>query len=767
MDSSKSLARISTAVAPLAGYEPLPPRLPSSVSEPPRAPGFLDFWRVIQTRKWSILVFCASFFALIAYATLKMVPIYEATTTLAIYREGPDILGFHDDSAAAEEDYTVNLDTESEIISSDSLALQVAGELGLDQNPAFTKNLFGGKGKARPSAAPDNRLQASILRQFRQSLSVKKIPHTRLIEIQYFSSDPQLAARVVNVLSSDYINQNFAAKFNSAMSRSDWLTRELSNLQATVRASQEKLVRFQRENKIPITETQQSITNARLMKLDYDATAAQVEVLRKQADYKSALQGDPVLISRLDSLGRMTALRRRESELAGQRASLAVDFGPSYPRVAEVASQLQQVREEIALERKLLIGRFRHEYAAAKERASMLHGALERQKQESSELNERSIQYAQLKRETDSSRKIFDALLDRLKEAGISAGLRANNIRIVESARVPVRPARPDVPLNLLLGFATGLAGAIALAFLFENMDSTLRSMEQVEAVTSLPVLAVIPFSAELISKPPAAGSRPNGRKHRLAGPSDGSLQPFLQRPGQHAELALVARPRSELSESYRALRTSILLSTPGSPPQVIMVTSSLTQEGKTTTSVNTAILLAQQGGRVLLVDADLRRPSVHQLFDISSRRGLSTFLAGEDADPETIAVASVPGLFVVPAGPAPPHPAELLASSVMREQLMRWRVEYDHIVIDTPPVLSVTDAVVLSVEADAVVLVIRASSTTREALRRSRDLLLQVNSRLMGVIVNAVDSSSPDSYSYYYGAKNGGGYYEEAAQTV
>ena len=203
------------------------------------------------------MAFCAIFFTLIAYATLKMVPVYEAASTLAIYREGSDILGFRDDVVAAEEDYSVNVDTETQIIYSDSLALQVAGELRLEQDPAFTKNLFGGKSQALPPPQGNNDLQARVLREFRENLTVQKIPHTRLIEIHYFSSDPQLAARAVNVLSADYINQNFAAKFNSAMRRSDWLTRELSNLQATVRTSEEKLVRFQRENGIPITEEQE------------------------------------------------------------------------------------------------------------------------------------------------------------------------------------------------------------------------------------------------------------------------------------------------------------------------------------------------------------------------------------------------------------------------------------------------------------------------------------------------------------------------------
>ncbi len=759
MDPHDSLIRIPGDASSLAPWQTARSGLPPGGAAASRETVFSYFWRVLKARRWSIFAFCAIFFGLITYATLKMVPVYEATSTLAIFREGQNLLGFSHDKAASEEEFLVNFDTEYQIISGDSLALRVARKLSLDRNPAFTHQQFGAGSKP----LSDNELQARILQEFRNNLSVTTIPHTRLLEIHYFSSDPQLAARVVNALGADYINQNFAAKFDSTMDRSNWLTRELSSLQATVRTSEEKLVRFQRENGILVTADGENIATTKLMKLDQDATAAQVDAIRKRADYEMARQGDPALIIQLDRLGRMGELRQRESELAGERAKLGVQLGPSSARMLEIASQKQQVRNDIQAERTRLTRRLKVEYVAAKERQDMLRSALEQQKQEALRMDERSIQYSKLKRETETNRKIFDALLERLKEAGISAGMRSNNVRVIEPARVPDRPARPNIALNLLLGFATGLGGAVALAFLFENMDSTLRSMHQVESVSAFPVLAVIPFSAAL--RGAQAKNTPQAGRE-LDVPMATAPGPLMQPPGQRGELALLANPKSELAEAYRALRTSILLSTPGSPPQIIMVTSALPQEGKTTTCVNTAIMLAQQGSRVLLVDGDLRRPSIHEYFHLQNHRGLSNFLAGEDIEPDPMAAAGIDGLFVLPAGPVPPHPAELLASKAMRTQLLRWRLEYDHIVIDTPPVLSVTDAVLLSVEADAVVLVTRAASTTRDALRQCRDLLLQVNARLLGVIVNAVDPRASDSYSYYYGSKNGRGYYEEIPQT-
>ena len=379
----------------------------------------------------------------------------------------------------------------------------------------------------------------------------------------------------------------------------------------------------------------------------------------------------------------------------------------------------------------------------------MLASALDVQKQEANHLNESAIEYNLLKRDAESNRQLYEGLLQKLKEAGVSAGLRSSNIRIVDLARVPTSPSAPNIPRNILLGLALGLFGGLGLAFVLEGLDNTVRTPEEAQIISALPSLGVIPLSSKLIAK-----NRKNGHP-RL------SLSSRSSESTDCLELITFARPRSELAEAYRALRTSILLSSLGSPPKVILVTSALPQEGKTTTSINSAIVLSQRGGRVLLLDADLRRPSIHKALGLRNTSGLSTLMTGGDGSEDAIVSTEIPNLFALTAGPPPPQPAELLSSILMKSHLERWRQQFDHIVIDTPPALSVTDAVVLSVEADSVIIVVRSGQTTKAALRRVRDLLSHVNARITGVILNAFDLHSGSSYYYLYDSKYHRGYYE------
>jgi capsular exopolysaccharide synthesis family protein len=271
------------------------------------------------------------------------------------------------------------------------------------------------------------------------------------------------------------------------------------------------------------------------------------------------------------------------------------------------------------------------------------------------------------------------------------------------------------------------------MAFLLEGLDNTVRTTEQAQMLSGIASLGMIPLGSK------SAREGPNPKRLVIASSKEA------------VELVTQVRPQSQMAESYRALRTSLLLSSSGAPPKVIMVTSALPQEGKTTTSINSAVVLAQKDVRVLLIDADLRRPSIHKTLGMGPRSGLSNVLTGSTTLDQAIARSTIlPNLFVLAAGTPPPNPAELLASSNMRDVLNELREQYDHIVIDTPPSLSVTDAVVLSPRADAVVLVIRSGQTTKQALRRSRDILMQVNAKLVGVLLNAVDLSSPDYYYYY-----------------
>jgi succinoglycan biosynthesis transport protein ExoP len=585
-------------------------------------------------------------------------------------------------------------------------------------------------------------------------LAVSKIPRTRMIEIKYTSPDPKLAAQIVNTLAAAYVENNFKARYESTMQASEWLSKQLADLQLKVETSQAALVKYERENGIVGIDEKQNTITSKLDQLNKELTGAEDERVQKQANYQLVTSGDLDAIPELSSNSLIQRFREEEGSLQKQLAQATTEFGPSYPKVLELNNQIKQIEASIKNETARIAARKRSEYDAALSREKMLRAAFEQQKQQANQLNEKAITYNQLKHDADSNRQLYDELQQKLKEAGITSGLKSSNVRVVDVARAPMIPSKPNVPNNLALGFLFGLIGGVALAFVMESLDNTVRTPEQVETLSGLPSLGMIPMSLDISTAK---------KKIRTSVALTTQAQTDLRKTT--VSLLAHARPKSEVAESYRALRTSILLSSIGSAPKVIMVTSALPQEGKTTTSINTAIVLAQKGGKVLLVDGDMRRPTIHQTFKLRNRTGLSTVLTGSSSADDLIVPSSIlPNLYVLPAGPPPPHPAELLDSTVMRALLDKWRQQYDHIIIDTPPVLSVTDAVLLSAQMDTVLLVIRSAQTSKDALRRSRDVLSQVNARVMGVVVNAIDLQSPDAYYYYYGSNYAGRYYDESA---
>jgi exopolysaccharide transport family protein len=720
-----------------------------------------EYLRVLVKRKWVILSSVALIFAVVTIATLRSTPIYEASGSIAINKMEPEILNFKDSPNGGDYYYDpADLDTEVGILRSDLLALQVIKQLNLDQRPEF-----GGRGKtpansleeATDALQPDSAQTSAVLGAFKGNLRVALRPNTRIIEINYRSPDKNLASRVVNTLISTYIEQNFKTRFESTMQASDWLQKQLADLQIKVETSQEKLVKYQKQHEILGIDEKQNIITAKLDELNKQLTAAESDRMGRESVYRLVQSGDTdpaaaAAAASVDAEGGGTSnssllekLREQQADLKIQVAQLGTQFGPSYPKVAQLTSQLKEVEAQIQLEMKKVTSRVRSNYLASLQRESMLRGALERQKQDANQLNESAIEYSLLKRDVETNRTLYEGLLEKLKEAGVTAGLRSNNIRPVDRARVPTEPSEPNVPRNLSFALALGLSTGIGLAFLLEGLDNTVRTPEQAQVISALASLGMIPLGSKTTE---------NGTRQRLAVASS----------KEAVELVTQSRPQSQMAESYRALRTSLLLTSLGAPPKVILITSALPQEGKTTTSINTAIVLAQKGTRVLLIDADLRRPSIHKTLGMGPRTGLSNVLTGSATIQQAIVRSPLlPSLFVLPAGTPPPNPAELLASTNMKDVLAELREEYDHIVVDTPPTLSVTDAVVMSTRADAVVLVIRSGQTTKQALRRARDLLMQVNARVCGVLLNAVDLRSPEYYYYYeYQGKYGQRYYRE-----
>lgn len=720
-----------------------------------------DYLRVLIKSKWVVITTVLLFVSVVTISTLRTTPIYEAVGSIAINKTDPVTFNLKDSSSSIDYYDPTDMDTEVRILKSDLLALQVIRQLNLDKQPEGANKTASSLELLTDGMQPDSARTSAALSDFKNNLQVSLVPNTRIIEIRYRSPDKNLAARVVNTLANTYVEQNFKTRFESTMQASDWLSKQLVDLQIKVETSQEKLVKYQKEHEILGIDEKQNITTAKLDELNRELTTAESVRMEKESIYHLVQSGDSdsiVAAANVDGGARGTSansallekLREQQADLKIQVAQLSTQFGPSYPKLAQLNSQIKEVDAQIQNEMRKVAARLRGDYLAAVQRESMLRSALEQQKQQANKLNESAIEYSLLKRDVDANRTLSEGLLEKLKEAGVTAGLRSNNFRIVDVARVPTSPSGPNILRNIAFALALGLSTGIGLAFLLESMDNTVRTPEQAQTISLLPSLGMIPL-----------GSR-STREMR------GSAKLALASSKEAVELVTKSRPRSQMAESYRALRTSLLLTFPGGPPKVILITSALPEEGKTTTSVNSAIVLAQKGTRVLLIDADLRRPSIHKTLGMGPTLGLSNVLTGTANLQQAIIPSTIlPDLFLLPAGTPPPNPAELLASTKMKNVLEELRKHYDHIVIDSPPTLSVTDAVVMSTAADAVVLVIRSGHTTKPALRRARDILLQVNARVCGVLVNAVNLNSPDYYYHYeYQGKYGHGYYQEEASS-
>src|SRR3984885_6134697 len=715
----------------------------------------LHYWQILRKRKWAVLAAFAIVFALSIIATLNATRLYQATSKVAIFPENPNVLGFKDaENGAPDFDYEATMETQAAILRSDALAMKVIEAMHLDRDPAFT-------GATRPQAEdsiqvanmePDPAKAAGLLGAFRGGLSVQIVPNSRLVQISYTHPNPRLATEVVNALVRTFIEENFKTKYESVTQTSDWLSTELADLQQKVQTSEEKLVRYQKDHSILGVDEKQNIVTAKLNELNNELTVAQTDRIQKESNYRLAAAGGPAAFAKTSREGTTSMqdkLREKEADLNTQYALATTQFGSGYPRVVELNNQLKQGEAEIAAEETRMQGVIRDEYLAAVQRENLLTTAFEQQKQEANQLNESAIEYSVLKRDAESNRQLYQDLQQRLKEAGVSAGLRSSNIRVVDIARTPTQPIPPNVQRSLMLGLLLGLACGMGLALLLESFDSTVRNLEELSAISTLPALGSIPLQL-------SSNGYLRKRLKTMSAETEKSESPAL---------VTFARPRSEAAEAYRALRTSILLSSFGAPPKVILVTSALPQEGKTTISANSALVLAQRGSRVLLIDADLRRPGIDKLFGFRSRGGLSTLISGVDKIEDVVVPSpQVPNLWILPAGPIPPQPVELLGSTVMKDHITRWRNEFDHIIIDTPPCLSVTDAVVLSPEADRVILVARSGKTSKPALRRACDLLLQVNARVMGIVLNALDLHSGDGYYFTYGSPDARLYYDEAS---
>ena len=706
----------------------------------PREPHLYDYLLILRKHQWLILSFLLAIVTIVSIATFRMRPVYIATARIEIDRENANILPFQ---GADSYDYMMDLEnyieTQSKILTSETMALQTIRNSGLASNPGFS----GGSGPSEAIATGSlaNQKYPPEVGAFLGSLSVKRVPNTRLMDVSFESTDPQLAARMVNAHLETYIEQNYRRSYEATTQASRWLAGQLDELKIKVEKSENARIEYERQNQIWTVDDKQTMTTQRLGDLNKELTDAQSDRIKKQALYEFAKAGELEAVPQLRNNAVLQDLQRRRSDLSIQYTDAVNQYGPNFPKVQRIQAQIKDVNEQITRQSKSVIVELENDYRAALQLEELRSKTLDQQKADTNVMSEKMVQYNILRREAEANKALYDGLLTKLKEAGISAGLRSSNVRIVDPAMIPSTPARPAKARNIALAFLVGLVGGIGMALLREYLDNTVKTPDDVETLARLPSLAVVP----------AFGDGASSKK--LAG-----LLTEASSNGHDKRIELVAQhlPKSNIAEGFRALRTALLLSQPDRPPQVILVSSALPREGKTTVAANLAVTLAQLGDKTVLIDADLRKPGIDRLLKLGSGKyaGLSSYLAGVSSlDLITVPYPGIPNLAAIPTGPLPPNPADLLSSHRLTDAIAELRTKYKFIVLDSPPIMAATDAVILSVQADGVLLVVRSGETPKEAFTRTCDLLTSVKSHLLGVVLNAVDANAPDyyySYRYY-----------------
>ncbi len=709
----------------------------------PHEPHLLDYLIVLRKHQWLILFFLLSVVSIVGIATFRMEPVYEATARIEIDRENTNILPFQGvDSYDVYTDLENYIETQAKILQSETLAMQTIRSAGLANSPEFGGEPGRAGRVALSTGSLANQKRPAALGAFLGGMSVRRVANSRLLDVKFEAHDPQLAARVVNAHIENFIEQNFRSRYEATTQASNWLAGQLNELKIKVEKSEDARIAYERQNQIWTIDEKQNITTQKLADLNKELTDAQSDRMHKEATYDLARSGRVESVPAVRDNEVLQDVLKKQNEVRTAYAEALNQYGPNYPKVLHLQAQLKELEQLAGRERANILNRIEGEYRAARQRELLLTQALDKQKSAANDMAEKLVQYNIIKREAEANKQLYEGLLQKLKEAGISAGLRSSNIRVVDPAMVPSSPSRPQKARNLMLAFLVGLVGGIGLALLREYLDNTVKSPDDIETLARLPSLAVVPAYSSLNG---------NARMHRLLkSPSS------LGKTEARVELVSHNHPQSQISEAFRALRTSLLLSQADHPPQVILVTSALPREGKTTAAVNLAVTLAQLGDRTLLIDADLRKPGVGRALSLADGKyaGLSSYLAGVSSlDLVTVPHPAITNLAAIPTGPVPPNPADLLSSRRLRDALAQLREEYKFIVLDSPPIMAATDAVILSVLADGVLLVVRSGETPKEAFTRTRDLLANVRCRMLGVVLNAVDSSAPDyyySYRYY-----------------
>lgn len=694
----------------------------------------LDYVRILYKRRWTAGTAFLIVLASVTTYTFTVTPIYEARTRLLIEAEGPNVINFTEviDEQRTKADY---YQTQYNILQSRQLARRTIDALQLWDSPHFggqaragvLATLFGKKPAAaagQPSAGETSE-QSRVIDRFLDELTISPIRNSRLVDLKYRLSDPDLAMRIVNAIAKNYIDQNLEYKFLASKEASDWLGDRLSEERRQVETAEAALQRYREQNGISLQD-RENIVVQKLADLNAAVTQAKTERFQKEALYNQlqSLGGKNGPIDTFPAILSNSYIQQQKAELAqlqSQQSQLSEKLGDKHPEIIKIKTAIQLAQAKLDGEIAKVVQSVRNEYLAAVAKENSLTRALEQQKSEALAMNRKAIDYNVLERDVQSSKQIYESLLQRAKETGVSGELKTSNIRVVDAAERPRTPASPNKLLNVTLAMCGGGILAVGLAFFFEYVDSRIKTPDEIRSHLGLSPLGMVP-----------------------------AIEPDTWKGG--APLISNGVPPG-FAEAIRAIRTNVLFSSAEEGARTLVITSTGPGEGKTLIAANLAIGLAQAGQRVLLIDADMRCPRVHDVFSQKQEPGLSNLMVGHAAPSACIRKSSVLGLWLLTSGRVPPNPAELLGSQRFREFIRSLRDHFDSVIIDSPPALAVTDAAVAASVSTGVVFVIGAEMTSRQAAKVALQQLENAHPRILGAVLNRVEL---ERNAYYYS-----GYYK------
>jgi capsular exopolysaccharide synthesis family protein len=700
----------------------------------------VDYLRVLYKRRWT----AATAFLLVVVTTtvytFTATPIFEARTQLLIEADNPNVINFKEviDEQGTKADY---YQTQYNILQSRALARKT-----LDGLKLWDHELVGGAPGVRlwgwwradhlTAEGSETVEQSRAIDRFLSHLTVTPIRNSRLVDIKYRLPDPQLAAAIVNAVAKNYIEQDLEYKFVASKEASDWLGERLGEQRKQVEAAETALQRYREQNDAISLQDRENIVVQKLADLNAAVTQAKTDRFQKQALYNQlqSLQKDGAGLDTFPAVLANSYIQQQKGELAqlqSQHRQLSERLGEKHPEIVKVRSAIELAQAKLDGEIGKVVQSVRNEYQAAQAKENSLIAALNQQKGEAMTMNRKAIDYGVLERDVQSTKQVYESLLQRAKETGVSAELKTSNIRVVDQGERPRTPVSPRKALNLSLALIGGTLLAFGLAFFFEYVDNRIKSPDEIAAFLRLPSLGLIPA---------------------LKASSWSGSEPLLS-----------SGVPPNFAEAVRSVRTNVLFSSAEEGPRSLVVTSTGPGEGKTLVAANLAISFAQAGQRVLLIDGDMRRPRVHEIFKHNQEPGLSNLMVGHASPSTSIRKSNVPGLWLLTAGRIPPNPAELLGSRRFKDFMRSLGEHFDSVIIDSPPIMAVTDAAIAASTTSGIVFVIGSEMTSRHAARTAVEQLQKGRPAFVGAVLNRVELERNALYYSNYYRREYGQYYQAA----